>query len=156
MHTHILNEYSGIRAEARKSSLVTIRKSRHMIAHVCAVIYSPNPQYCIRRTIYVRAIAPLHSPPYSRFSSSSFFAAFFILSTPLDPSSCGVFIQLFARYSATMTEPVVETSCGPVRGVVDRTCEGLEYCAFKGIPYAEPPIGELRFQVSWREESPHT
>lgn len=38
-------------------------------------------------------------------------------------------------------EPVVEVSCGKLQGVIR---EGI--AAFKGIPYAAPPIGELRWQ----------
>ena len=35
---------------------------------------------------------------------------------------------------------VVETAEGPVRGTV-----GTDYISFKGIPYAAPPLGDLRF-----------
>ncbi|XP_011495827.1 PREDICTED: esterase FE4-like [Ceratosolen solmsi marchali] len=45
-----------------------------------------------------------------------------------------------------MTEPVVVTSCGHLRGSIEKSVEGFEYYAFKGVPYAKPPIGELRFQ----------
>jgi carboxylesterase type B len=37
--------------------------------------------------------------------------------------------------------PIVETGQGAVRGM----CEGDVY-VFRGIPYAEPPVGELRFR----------
>ncbi|WP_103964000.1 carboxylesterase family protein [Nonomuraea solani] len=41
-----------------------------------------------------------------------------------------------------MPEPQVRIAVGVVRG---RTEEGL--AVFRGIPYAEPPVGEARFQV---------
>ncbi|XP_011495825.1 PREDICTED: juvenile hormone esterase-like isoform X1 [Ceratosolen solmsi marchali] len=41
---------------------------------------------------------------------------------------------------------VVKIPCGSLRGVVERSFEGYDYCAFKGIPYAEPPVGQLRFR----------
>lgn len=47
----------------------------------------------------------------------------------------------------TMEEPIVEIQNGPIRGVIKKTVEGREYCAFLGIPYAKPPIGNLRFKV---------
>ena len=47
-----------------------------------------------------------------------------------------------------MEGPVVETSKGKVRGFVDRSILGDEYLGFKGIPFAKPPVGQLRFQVS--------
>ena len=47
-----------------------------------------------------------------------------------------------------MDSLVVETSKGKIRGFVDRSILGDEYLAFKGIPFAKPPVGQLRFQVS--------
>lgn len=44
--------------------------------------------------------------------------------------------------------PVVETRAGKVRGSTVQSILGKVYYAFKGIPYARPPVGELRFQVS--------
>lgn len=39
--------------------------------------------------------------------------------------------------------PVVTTSAGSIAGVRE---EGVRLCKFLGIPYAEPPLGELRFK----------
>ncbi|KAJ8682870.1 hypothetical protein QAD02_018662 [Eretmocerus hayati] len=45
-----------------------------------------------------------------------------------------------------MSELTVETCSGKVRGCVEQSILGEDYHAFKGIPYAKPPVGELRFQ----------
>lgn len=42
----------------------------------------------------------------------------------------------------------IETSHGPVRGKQNRTLfEKKSFYSFRGIPFAKPPIGELRFKV---------
>ena len=46
-----------------------------------------------------------------------------------------------------MDRPVVETSYGKLRGIRERDIDDNEFYSFKGIPYAKPPIGDLRFQV---------
>ncbi|XP_058803728.1 esterase FE4-like [Phymastichus coffea] len=45
-----------------------------------------------------------------------------------------------------MQNPVVEIQDGQIRGVIKKTVDGREYCAFLGVPYAKPPIGDLRFK----------
>ncbi|NP_001165962.1 carboxylesterase clade A, member 6 isoform X1 [Nasonia vitripennis] len=40
---------------------------------------------------------------------------------------------------------VAETCAGKVKGCLDKSSLGPEYYAFRGVPYAEPPIGPLRF-----------
>ena len=40
-----------------------------------------------------------------------------------------------------VTEPVVRTASGLVRG--RRNAAGI--AAFRGIPFAQPPVGDLRF-----------
>ncbi|KAJ9581386.1 hypothetical protein L9F63_023436 [Diploptera punctata] len=42
--------------------------------------------------------------------------------------------------------PIVNVRQGPVQGVYMTSRYGRTYSAFQGIPYAQPPIGELRFQ----------
>lgn len=42
---------------------------------------------------------------------------------------------------------IVQTTSGPIRGFKSRTIfEEKSYLAFKGIPYAEPPVKQLRFK----------
>jgi hypothetical protein len=36
---------------------------------------------------------------------------------------------------------------GKLSGVIEESVFGDSYVAFRGIPYAKPPIGELRFKV---------
>lgn len=46
-----------------------------------------------------------------------------------------------------LAEPEANTTFGPVRGVWLKTELGVEVAGFLGIPYAEPPVGDLRFEV---------
>lgn len=44
---------------------------------------------------------------------------------------------------------IVEVKQGLLEGQIKESIlTGKEYCSFLGIPYAKPPVGELRFQVS--------
>lgn len=45
---------------------------------------------------------------------------------------------------------IVETNSGPIRGKLFKTLfDQQSYYAFKGIPYAESPVNNLRFKVSY-------
>lgn len=44
---------------------------------------------------------------------------------------------------------VVETCTGKVEGCLDKSSLGPEFYAFRGVPYAEPPVDSLRFAVSF-------
>lgn len=46
-----------------------------------------------------------------------------------------------------MDFPRVTLPLGDLKGVKLKTINNKEYFSFKGIPYAEPPIGKLRFKV---------
>ncbi|XP_076647108.1 juvenile hormone esterase-like [Halictus rubicundus] len=45
-----------------------------------------------------------------------------------------------------MIKPVVSAKQGKLRGTYVESALGLSYIAFRGIPFAAPPIGELRFK----------
>ncbi len=42
---------------------------------------------------------------------------------------------------------VIRTTTGKVRGARQRTDQGKEVDMFWGIPFAEPPVGDLRFKA---------
>lgn len=44
-------------------------------------------------------------------------------------------------------EPVVEINDGAVRGQILKSRDGRDYYSFTGIPYAKPPVDQLRFKV---------
>lgn len=47
------------------------------------------------------------------------------------------------------TSPMVITPLGNLQGSSMKTKSGKLIYAFRGIPYAKPPVGELRFKVSY-------
>lgn len=47
----------------------------------------------------------------------------------------------------TMSNPRVIIEQGELEGRKAISANGLDYFYFKGIPYAKPPLGELRFKV---------
>lgn len=56
-----------------------------------------------------------------------------------------LFCLLAAKFSASV---VIPTQHGPVEGTVKTSDLGRNYFHFMGIPYAKPPLGELKFRVS--------
>ncbi|KAF5299075.1 hypothetical protein FQR65_LT09433 [Abscondita terminalis] len=47
----------------------------------------------------------------------------------------------------TMSKPVVTLKNGKILGKIAKDYDGGEYYSFRGIPYAKPPIGSLRFKA---------
>lgn len=50
-----------------------------------------------------------------------------------------------------MEKPIITISEGKIQGIKLKSVTGKEYLAFRGIPYAQPPIGDLRFRVIFRK-----
>nr|QLI62116.1 carboxylesterase 4 [Streltzoviella insularis] len=46
-----------------------------------------------------------------------------------------------------MSSPIVDLNEGKLKGKVCKTLNKIQYYSFKGVPYAKPPLGELRFSV---------
>lgn len=42
--------------------------------------------------------------------------------------------------------PIVSTTNGPVQGIQKKSSLGNDYYSFQKIPFAKPPVGELRFR----------
>nr|XP_024219764.1 esterase FE4 [Halyomorpha halys] len=56
-------------------------------------------------------------------------------------------VVLLTLVSFISAEPlVVKTSEGLIRGFTSTSRDGKEFLAFTGIPFAKPPVGDLRFQ----------
>jgi hypothetical protein len=67
-------------------------------------------------------------------------------------SFLGILLALAVTYAyrefwVTVDGPIVNISTGSVQSIVSKSREGRKYYEFLGIPYAKPPVGELRFEV---------
>jgi carboxylesterase type B len=58
-------------------------------------------------------------------------------------------ILIRTQYQTHNLWPEVRLPQGLVRGRSFRSPAGRDYMAFLGIPYATPPLGPLRFKVSF-------
>lgn len=50
--------------------------------------------------------------------------------------------------TAVLCDPVVNTAKGAIGGRTLKSRDGRDYHSFIGIPYAKPPVDELRFKVN--------
>uniref|UniRef100_T1GSD8 Carboxylesterase type B domain-containing protein n=1 Tax=Megaselia scalaris TaxID=36166 RepID=T1GSD8_MEGSC len=55
-------------------------------------------------------------------------------------------VSFFYFHSVSSHELLVKAPIGQMRGVIMESQKGYKIYAFKGIPYAEPPVGPLRFR----------
>lgn len=65
----------------------------------------------------------------------------------------GIMILGIAYYyksteSQRLDGPIVDTHYGKLKGIRSDSRQGRSFYEFLGIPYAAPPINELRFEVS--------
>lgn len=64
--------------------------------------------------------------------------------------SCLALIAVFVGNCLGSEYPEVNSPLGRVRGYYRTTDGGRNISAFEGVPFAKPPVGELRFEVSLR------
>ncbi|XP_043277709.1 uncharacterized protein [Venturia canescens] len=58
-----------------------------------------------------------------------------------------VLLNLIQQYTVgAESTPVINTTTGPVQGEISESIRSFKYAAFKGIRYAEPPLGYMRFK----------
>nr|WCC58182.1 carboxylesterase [Pharsalia antennata] len=81
---------------------------------------------------------------------------------------CLLFILYFGNnFCSSQDDPLpeIDTPLGRVRGYWKLSLDGRKHAAFEGIPYAKPPIGDLRFEApqpispwsdTWVATSPQT
>lgn len=57
-------------------------------------------------------------------------------------------VAAVAGAAAAKDLPLVDTEGGRVSGILEETLKGREFNSFYGIPFAQPPVGNLRFKVT--------
>lgn len=47
-----------------------------------------------------------------------------------------------------VSSPIIKTKYGQLEGFISNSRDGREFYEFLGIPYARPPVADLRYEVS--------
>jgi len=61
------------------------------------------------------------------------------------------FITCILFYGAVTCDPVIRITKGAIRGQTLKSRDGQDFYSFTAVPYAKPPLGELRFMVNFIE-----
>ncbi|XP_059061377.1 juvenile hormone esterase-like [Achroia grisella] len=61
-------------------------------------------------------------------------------------NNCSSLVNILKKRNLT-TNPIVAVEQGKLKGAASKLLDGSEYYSFKGIPYAQPPIRDLRFKA---------
>lgn len=59
-----------------------------------------------------------------------------------------IFAYFYNPFRSLGESPIVQTSSGKVVGSISSSRTGKEFYEYLGIPYALPPVGEKRFEVT--------
>lgn len=59
-----------------------------------------------------------------------------------------IFAYLYNPFRSVGKSPIVQTTFGKVVGSISSSRSGKEFYEYLGVPYALPPIGEKRFEVT--------
>jgi hypothetical protein len=52
-------------------------------------------------------------------------------------------------FTRKVYSPTIKIESGELTGIVSESRNGRNYFSYFAIPYAQPPVGELRFEVSF-------
>ena len=118
-------------------------KNRHVSAHCYCCMFS-----CSRVNQIVKSQSPPHSCSLFTVVSqeSHLIQQWQWVSSSVRIVTDGKSLHL--RMACENT--VIRVKQGRLRGIVEKTSYGDEYLAFRGIPYAKPPLGPLRFKVNFK------
>ena len=58
------------------------------------------------------------------------------------------YVALITAHTPSEESLTVSLKDGKIEGIVEKTVNGKAFKSFLGIPFAKPPLGELRFEVS--------
>ena len=75
-------------------------------------------------------------------SNSKSFLQFFVLSIALYFLSS----KIFPKSSVSPNVPIIKAPAGQIKGAELKTKYGRSISAYRAIPYADPPLGDLRFK----------
>ncbi|KAF5297062.1 hypothetical protein FQR65_LT10071 [Abscondita terminalis] len=59
---------------------------------------------------------------------------------------CHIIILVCLTLTVNASDPIRQINQGSIRGMYMKSADGKNFSAFLGIPYAKPPVGNLRFE----------
>lgn len=59
-----------------------------------------------------------------------------------------LFVTFIGVISSAECVVFLNTKLGPIKGIQMTSRDGRRFNAFLGIPFAKPPVGDLRFKVT--------
>lgn len=90
----------------------------------------------------------LHRLTASRFLTTNTVAIFLMVLAILVSIVIISWESLLNNLENEKVGPLVHTTKGTLRGIQERSFSGRPFFSFYAIPYAKPPLGKLRLQVS--------
>jgi hypothetical protein len=60
-------------------------------------------------------------------------------------------VQQVLGRSSPLNRPLLETTAGGMLGTQVQVSDGQNVCAYFSVPFAEPPVARLRFEVSFKK-----